>query len=401
MSEPALVLTVSRLSELLKEVVEENFLEVAVEGEISNFAAPSSGHFYFVLKDEKAQIRCVMFRPFNRLLNFVPENGLQVVCKGRMSLYSQRGELQLLVEGLQVCGSGSLQEAFFRLKEKLGEEGLFAEEHKQPLPAMPRTIGVVTSPTGAAIRDIIQVLSRRAAGVRILVCPARVQGEDAGREICQAIADLNRQGEADVLIVGRGGGSLEDLWAFNEEEVARAIFKSSIPVVSAVGHEIDFTIADFVADVRAPTPSAAAEMVMKSRLEYEAHLDHLAVRLASRIRVTLQYSQERLGNLRGRLRSPQEKLAWQRQCCDDFFRRLSLAMSHRIDAGKAGLAVCAGRLESLSPLRTLARGFAVVRKDQEIIRRAEELTVGDLVNIDFSVGAAKAMVREVFPASED
>jgi len=394
-------LTVTRLTELLKEVVEENFLEVAVEGEISNFAAPVSGHFYFVLKDENSQVRCVMFRPFNRLLNFVPANGMQVVCRGRMSLYNQRGELQLLVESLQSCGVGTLQEAFFRLKEKLAQEGLFAEEHKKSLPALPRTIGVVTSSTGAAIRDIIQVLSRRSTGVRILVRPVRVQGEGAAREICEAIADFNRHAEADVLIVGRGGGSLEDLWAFNEEEVARAIFSSVIPVISAVGHEIDFTISDFVADLRAPTPSAAAEMVMKSRLEYEAHLDHLAVRLAGRVRANLHILRERLESLRGRLRSPQERLLWQRRRCDDLFHRLTLAMDNRIRAGKAELAACAGRLESLSPSQTLARGYAVVRKGEAIIRRAEQVTAGDVVKIDFSVGAAAATVREVFPEGMD
>jgi exodeoxyribonuclease VII large subunit len=342
-----------------------------------------------------------MFRPFNRLLDFLPQNGMQVVCKGRMSLYGQRGELQLLVEELRAGGVGALQAAFFRLKEKLAGEGLFAMEHKRPLPAMPCIIGVVTSLTGAAIRDIIQVLSRRGAGVRVLLCPVRVQGEGAGREICQAIGDLNRQGEADVLIVGRGGGSLEDLWAFNEEEVARAIFNSSIPVISAVGHEVDFTIADFVADVRAPTPSAAAEIVVKSRLEYEAHLDHLAVRLAGRMKGGLTYFQEHLDHLKGRLRSPQEKLAWQRQCCDNLLWRLTLAMKHGLEAKRGEVAVYAGRLESLSPLRIMARGFAVVRKEQKIVRRAEDLNAGDLVNIDFAAGVVTATVREVLTADKD
>ena len=313
MSDSPNILTVSRLTELLKEVVEENFLEIAVEGEISNLARPGSGHFYFVLKDDNSQVRCVMFRPFNRLLNFVPENGMQMVCRGRMSLYSQRGELQLLVESMEICGVGTLQQAFFRLKEKLAGEGLFSDEHKKPLPMLPQTIGVVTSPTGAAIRDIVQVLMRRAVGVRILLRPVSVQGVESGLEISEAIADFNRHAEADVLIVGRGGGSLEDLWAFNEEAVARAIYSSSIPVISAVGHEVDFTIADFVADLRAPTPSAAAEMVMKSRLEYESHMDHLAIRLAAQLKSTLKFYRERLDSLRGKLRSPRERLLWQRR----------------------------------------------------------------------------------------
>ena len=399
MSNTAIILTVSRLTELLKEVVEENFFEVSVEGEISNFAAPASGHFYFVLKDENSQVRCVMFRPFNRLLNFAPENGMQVICKGRMSLYSQRGELQLIVEGMEACGVGTLQEAFFRLKEKLDGEGLFAEEYKVPLPALPGTIGVVTSPTGAAIRDIVQVLSRRAAGVRILLRPVKVQGEGAAGEISEAIGDFNRHAEADVLIVGRGGGSLEDLWAFNEEVVARAIFASSIPVVSAVGHEVDFTISDFVADVRAPTPSAAAEMVMKSRLEYESHMDHLAIRLAAKVRSTFRLYRERLESLKGKLRSPREKLDWQRQRCDDLFRRLNLGIDRLIQTDKAQLGAFSGRLDSLSPVRTLARGYSVVRRDEVIIRRADELVVGDLLKIDFSEGAVKAMVRDILSES--
>jgi exodeoxyribonuclease VII large subunit len=399
MSDSSTILTVSRLTELLKEVVEENFLEVAVEGEISNFAAPGSGHFYFVLKDENSQIRCVMFRPFSRLMKFVPENGMQVICKGRMSLYSQRGELQLMVEALEVSGVGTLQEAFFRLKERLAEEGLFAEEHKSSLPTLPGTIGVVTSPTGAAIRDVVQVLSRRAAGVRILLRPVKVQGEGAAQEISEAIADFNDHGEADVLIVCRGGGSLEDLWAFNEEVVARAIFASSIPVISAVGHEVDFTISDFAADMRAPTPSAAAEMVMKSRLEYESHMDHLAIRLAGKVRSIFQFYRERLESLRGKLRSPQEKLAWQSQRCDDLFRRLNLGIDRFIQTDKARLAAVSGRLDSLSPVRTMARGYSIVRKDEVVIRRADELVAGDLLKINFSEGAAEAVVRDILSGS--
>lgn len=389
------ILTVSRLTELLKDVVEDNFLEVTVEGEISNFAVPGSGHFYFVLKDENSQLRGVMFRPFNRLLNFVPENGMQVVCKGRMSLYSQRGELQLLVEGMEVCGAGTLQAAFFRLKEKLAAEGLFSEDYKRPLPVLPRTIGVVTSPTGAAIRDIVQILGRRAAGVRILLRPVKVQGRTAAREISEAIADFNRHGVADVLIVGRGGGSLEDLWPFNEEMVARAIFSSSIPVISAVGHEIDFTIADFTADVRAPTPSAAAEIVMKSRLEYESHIDHLALRLSGRIRSYLRLYRERLGSLHGKLRSPREKLAWQRQKCESLSRRLNLGMNHFLQLRQRRVSTSASLLESLSPLRTLSRGYSVVRKESKIVRSADDLAVGDLVQINFAEGEAGAVIQEI------
>ncbi len=313
MSNEPRILSVSRLAALLKEVVEDNFVQVWVEGEISNFSAPASGHFYFTLKDAGAQLRAVMFRSQNRLLKFRPESGMQVVCSGRVSLYSQRGELQLVVDAIEPRGAGSLQVAFEQLKAKLEAEGLFAQARKRALPAFPKTIGVVTSATGAAIHDILQVLRRRSAGVRVQIYPVRVQGEEAAGEICQGIAVFNRQGEADVLIVGRGGGSLEDLWAFNEEPVARAIYDSRIPVISAVGHEVDFSIADFVADLRAPTPSAAAELVVKSRQELEGHLDQLTLRLAAQ--------------MRGRLELMRERVSGSSSCCSVVTRRPSGACS--------------------------------------------------------------------------
>jgi exodeoxyribonuclease VII large subunit len=307
------ILTVTRLAALLKEVVEENFAQVLVEGEISNFSVPASGHFYFSLKDESAQVRAVMFRSQARLLAFRPENGMQVILSGRVSLYPQRGEVQLVAERLEPLGIGSLQVAFEQLKTRLAGEGLFAEARKRPLPTFPRTVGVVTSATGAAIHDIVNVLRRRGAGLRLLLAPVRVQGDGAAAEIAAAIADHNRLGVADVLIVGRGGGSLEDLWAFNEEVVARAIHASAIPVISAVGHEVDFTIADFVADLRAPTPSAAAELVARSRLELEGHLDHLAQRLAGQMQGRLELLNERVTGLSRRLRSPRQQLQlWQK-----------------------------------------------------------------------------------------
>jgi exodeoxyribonuclease VII large subunit len=338
-----------------------------------------------------------MFRTQNRVVPFMPENGLQVVCRGRVSVYSQRGELQLVVDEVEPLGAGRLQLAFEQLKARLGAEGLFAPERKRVLPPHPTVIGVVTSATGAAIHDILNVLRRRAPGLRVLLRPVRVQGEDAAAEIAAAIDDLNRQGEADVLIVGRGGGSLEDLWAFNEERVARAIYGSRIPVISAVGHEVDFTIADFVADLRAPTPSAAAELVVKSRLELERHLDHLLLRLAGQLRSRLDVWKERVAGLHRRLRSPQQELVRWRQRETDLMQRLLLAMTALRRDRQGRLVSLAGRLEALSPLRTLERGYAIVLadKDGRVVVAGDQLEPGDRLRLRFARGNARVRVEEV------
>jgi exodeoxyribonuclease VII large subunit len=397
MDQPSPRLTVSRLVALLKETIEDNFVEVLVEGEVSNFAAPGSGHWYFSLKDKDAQLRSVMFRPRNRLLRFVPENGMQVVCSGRVSVYPQRGELQLVVERLEPIGAGGLQAAFEQLKARLEGEGLFAPERKRPLPVYPQTVGIVTSATGAAIHDILNVLRRRVAGLRILLRPVRVQGDAAAAEVAEAIADLNREGSAEVLIVGRGGGSLEDLWAFNEEVVARAIFGSAIPVIAAVGHETDVSIADFVADLRAPTPSAAAEMVAKSRLELEGHLDHLVLRLAGQMQGRIRFWRERVAGLRGRLRSPVQDLARWRQRREDLSRRLVRAMTALQNDRSSRLSGVVARLDTLSPLRTLARGYAIVlaEKDGRAVVDSRQLEPGEGLRIRFARGGARARVEEV------
>lgn len=396
MNERLPMLTVSRLAALLKEVVEDNFAQVLVEGEISNFSVPASGHFYFSLKDESAQLRAVMFRSQARLLPFRLENGMQVVLSGRVSLYPQRGEVQLVAETLEPRGVGSLQVAFEQLKNRLAGEGLFAEARKRPLPTFPRTVGVVTSATGAAIHDIVNVLRRRGAGLRLLLRPVRVQGEGAAAEIAEAIADHNRFGAADVLIVGRGGGSLEDLWAFNEEVVARAIHASVIPVISAVGHEVDYTIADFVADLRAPTPSAAAELVARSRLELEGHLDHLAQRLAGQMQGRLELLDERVRGLTRRLRSPRQQLQLWHQRHADLVRRLDQSMARRQQETEGRLAALAGRLDLLSPLRTLERGYAIAfaEKTGRAVLDAETLSRGDHLQLRFARGRARATVEE-------
>ncbi|MBU1487387.1 exodeoxyribonuclease VII large subunit, partial [bacterium] len=264
------IYTVNELIQLMKASLEEDFGSIRVKGEISNLVRPSSGHLYFTIKDEQAQIKVAMFKSSQAGLRFIPADGMQVILYGRVSIYEKRGDLQVYAQWLEPVGKGALYLAFEQLKEKLRVEGLFDPAHKRPIPLLPRRVGVITSPTGAAIRDILNVSERRFANIRILLYPVRVQGREAPGEIAEAISVMNELNLVDVLIVGRGGGSLEDLWAFNEETVARAIFASKIPIISAVGHETDFTISDFVCDLRAPTPSAAAELVVKNKQDLEA-----------------------------------------------------------------------------------------------------------------------------------
>ncbi len=388
------VLTVSRLVGLLKELVEDNFMQVTVSGEIGSFSAPGSGHYYFSLKDDRHQLRAVMFRMHNRALDFTPQNGMEVVARGQMSIYPQRGELQLLVDNLQPCGLGSHQLALQQLRAKLEAEGLFDPSRKRPLPPFPATVGVVTSATGAAIHDILNVLRRRASGLRVLLYPVPVQGEGAAARIAEAISDLNRQAQADVLIVGRGGGSAEDLWAFNEETVARAIFASTIPIISAVGHEVDVTIADQVADLRAPTPSAAAELVVKERRELEGHVDHLTLRLSQQMTSRLALLRERISGLERRLQGRMQSVTLYRKQVRELLDRAERAMSRRRQEAAARLSPASGRLDSLSPLATLSRGYAIVTTGETpmAIREAAQLQVGSELSLRFSRGGASAVV---------
>jgi len=390
-------LSVSGLVELLQEVVETNFVTVTVEGEISNFAAPASGHWYFTLKDSNAQLRAVMFRGRNRLVARPPLDGVQAVCSGAVTVYSARGELQLVVDSLVAGGQGDLQAAFEALKERLAEEGLFSTERKKALPPFPRSVGIVTSASGAAIQDIFNVMQRRAPDVHLLLCPVRVQGEGAAEEIAEAVRSLNRHGGLDVLIVGRGGGSMEDLWAFNEEIVARAIADSEVPVISAVGHETDFTIADFVADLRAPTPSAAAELVARNRQELEAHLDHLQIRLSSRMGQSLGLVTERLAGLEGQLKLYARDFAALPDTIAELENRLATAIRSRMRQYTDCLAVAAGRLDALSPLRQLERGFVIASSDRDGagLTSAENLNAGDPIWLRFSRGRAAVRVEDV------
>lgn len=390
-------LTVSALVTLLQDVVESNFVTVVVEGEVSNFATPASGHWYFTLKDSGSQLRAVMFRSRNRLVDALPRDGMQVVCTGSVTVYVARGEMQLVVDSLVPCGQGQLQAAFEFLKSRLSAEGLFATERKRPLPAYPQSVGIVTSATGAAIHDILNILRRRAPDVRLLLRPVKVQGDGATAEISEAIADLNRHGEVDVLIVGRGGGSLEDLWAFNEEVVARAIAASKIPVISAVGHETDFTIADFVADLRAPTPSAAAELVAKNRQELEAHLDHLIMRLQSHVEQSYRLVLERFAGLARRLELAARDFAALPEQVDALEQRLALSMQTKMGRYADKLGMTAGRLEALSPLKQLDRGFVIASEQPggKGLVSVKSLQPGDRLWLRFARGQASTRVEEV------
>src|SRR5210317_1850357 len=303
------IFSVSELTREIRGLLEDHFPFIWVEGEISNFRVPASGHYYFVLKDAESQVRCVMFRSQQRWMRFQPEDGLHVLCQARVSVYEPRGEYQLLVDVMEPRGLGALQLAYEQMKRRLEAEGLFDPEHKKPIPFLTQRLGVVTSGTGAAIRDIIRVVRERYSNLEIYLYPVRVQGEGAAEEIAAGIDTFNAEFPVDALIVGRGGGSWEDLWAFNEEAVVRAIFRSQIPIISAVGHEIDTTLADLVADVRAPTPSAAAELVAQHKEALEAYVADLLQRLQGRVRQILSLAGERLSSRKQRLRHPAARLA--------------------------------------------------------------------------------------------
>jgi len=392
-------LTISQLVDLLQETIEDNFMQVTVEGEISNLSRPVSGHLYLTLKDASAQIRAVMFRGGARLLQFRPEAGQQVLCRGRMTVYKQRGDMQFMIDSLDAIGTGSLQLAFEQLKIKLFDEGLFAADRKKGLPQFPTTIGVVTSISGAVIHDMLKVFRRHTAGVRVIVRPVRVQGEGAAGEIVEAIADLNSLTEPELLIVGRGGGSLEDLWAFNEERVARAIAASRLPIISAVGHEVDTTIADYVADYRAATPTAAAELVVKNRLALESHLDQVRLRLAAQLSGRLNLLRERVNSLRHRLISPTMRLTLGRQRLNELKARLHRAASLIREQNRERLAALCGCLNALSPLRILHRGYTIARRESDgtAVTDVSILKVGEKLRLRFATGEAGVSVEEIKP----
>lgn len=390
------ILTVSQLSRQIKDLLEGAFPEVWVEGEISNLSAPHSGHIYFTLKDEQSQVRAVLFRSAQRHLRFLLEQGMQVICRGRLGVYEPRGEYQLIAEYVEPKGIGALQKAFEELKAKLAKEGLFERERKKPLPVLPRRIGIITSPTGAAIRDILQVIRRRHPRVEILIHPVPVQGVEAAPAIVEAIRFFNRERTADVLIVGRGGGSLEDLWAFNEETVARAIAASQIPVISAVGHETDYTIADFVSDLRAPTPSAAAELVVESDMHLRDTVRSLQSRLAMSIQQQVARYRTAVDHAVRLLGDPGRRLEQYGQRIDELLRRLGLGLRHHVRRDRERLSSLAAALDHLNPLGILSRGYSVTRKlpDGAIIKNASQIDEGDLVSTTLHHGEVISRVEK-------
>jgi len=436
------IYTVSDLTREIAACLEEAFGFLWIEGEISNFRAPASGHFYFTLKDGESQMRAVMFRSWNMSLRFQVADGQQVLCGGRLGVYRPRGEYQIVVEHLDLRGAGALQAAYEALRRRLEAEGLFDPQRKRAIPSLPARIGIVTSPTGAAIQDILNVLGRRYANVGVLLCPARVQGEGAAEEIAEGIFALNREASVDVIIVARGGGSIEDLWAFNEEPVARAIFASKIPVISAVGHEIDITIADLVADLRAPTPSAAAELVVKNKADLVNHLHSLRGRLTRAVARRLDAGHKHMDGLRRRLDPPKRRLTEGRIRLDDILgraangverlvrsrserieslrfrlsvrspdrviednrqslsvlvQRIDKTASHDLEIRRARFEALLGRHSSLSPFAVLDRGYAIIRKipSDALLRDARDTSPGENVGVTLARGGLVCRVAEI------
>ena len=437
------IYSVSRLNREVRTLLEQGFARVWLEGELSNIAHPSSGHVYFTLKDARAQIRAAMFRNRSQSLRFTPEEGMQALVRARVSLYEPRGDYQLIVEHMEEAGDGALRRAFEELKQKLAAEGLFAPETKQALPALPQRIGVITSPSGAAIRDILSVLQRRFPAIPVLVYPVPVQGKDAAAMIADTLRLASDRGDCDVLILTRGGGSLEDLWSFNEEVVARAVHACRIPLVSAVGHEIDFTIADFVADQRAPTPSAAAELVSPDQQEWLTQITTLAGRLEHRLRQRLQLGGQQAGWLEKRLQqlhpgqylrqqsqrldqleqrsrfivnryisnlqselnevsgqlkrlSPVHGIARQRLRQENLGQRLGSAMQRLLSDKRRRLGLSSRALDTISPLATLERGYAIVSRlpERQILHQASKVKPGDRVEARLSEGVLVCSVEQ-------
>jgi len=390
------IYSVSELSFEIREMLERRFVDVWVEGEISNFKTSTAGHFYFTLKDHKSQIAAVMFRSQGLHLSFEPENGMEVFCFGRVGLYPVRGDLQLYVEAMEPRGQGALYLAFEQLKKKLGEEGLFAAERKRALPFLPASIGIVTSLKGAALWDMLRILQDRFPERRVIIRPVKVQGEGAALEIAEGIRELGNSGMVEVMIVGRGGGSIEDLWAFNGEEVARAIYAAPVPVISAVGHEVDFTIADFVADHRAPTPTAAAEMVVPSKEELVEQILDLEGRVVRMVRGRLEGGREIWSGLVRRLIDPRRQLRENQMRLDELSISLWRRFQECLRRLKERLTHDSGRLNGLSPLGVLERGYSIVRKDPEglLVKDSAAVNIGDSLRITFARGKSLCRVEE-------
>jgi exodeoxyribonuclease VII large subunit len=391
------VLSVSQLNRYVKSIIEQdyNLQTVFVQGEISNFTNHyRTGHYYMTIKDEYSSIRAVMFKSANSRLRFMPENSMNVIIKGRVSVFERDGQYQLYIDDMQPDGAGALSLAFEQLKNKLAAEGLFDESRKRPIPRFPERVGVVTSPTGAAIRDIINVISRRFPAAELILCPVQVQGTSAAGQIKAAIELFNAKKAADVLIVGRGGGSAEELWAFNEEPVARAVAASEIPVISAVGHETDFTICDFAADLRAPTPSAAAEIAVPDITALCELLGSFSRRMNSAVGGTLTHEKARLearAQLLKRL-SPRNYIDDLAARCGGAGVRIDSAVRHSMEVRRGEIAALCARLDALSPLRVIARGYAVASSGGKVLTSPSQVEVGDTIDLRLAGGELKCEV---------
>ncbi len=405
---PGEIYTVTRLTREIKDALEGSFPEVWVEGEMTNFKQYPSGHLYFSLKDEASIINCVLFKNSAVKLGFVPADGEKMLLKGRVSLYEKRGQYQLYVSEMEPRGKGALQLAFEQLKEKLRKEGLFDEERKRALPLLPFRVGVVTSSSGAAIEDILNVARRRFANVEITLRPVKVQGEGAREEIAAAIEEFNeyngliakgeiKENPVDVLIVGRGGGSLEDLWAFNEEEVARAIFASDIPVISAVGHEVDYTISDFTADFRAPTPSAAAELVMPKKTDLEEAIESFTARMTAAVRSAVGMREKELGGITSRyvLKDPMNVFLRKEEEVDELLKEMISAGQRLTEDREKSMAGLAGRLKALSPLGVLERGYSITFLRGEPLTDTAAARQGDHLETRLARGRITSVVQKV------
>lgn len=396
-----LVLSVSQLNRYIKMNfdADENLANIFISGEISNFTNHyRTGHLYFTLKDDSAAVRAVMFNSSAKRLKFMPEDGMKVIARGRVSVYEASGQYQLYVDDMQPDGVGALNLAYEQLKEKLQKEGLFSEQHKKPLPPYPEKVGVITSPTGAAVRDIINVLGRRFPYAEIVFCPVLVQGEGAHLQLTDAVNLFNSERAADVIIIGRGGGSIEDLWEFNDEGLARAVYNSEIPVISAVGHETDFTICDFVADMRAPTPSAAAELAVPDANELQYALSALKNRMFLNVSSGIADRRSRLEYLtsKGALKSPDEMLSNRSQRLDTAFSKMLSSYENRIGGKKVEFISAATALSKLDPMSVLMRGFAFVSdKNGKNAYSSQALAKGDKINVRFHDGSAVCEVKEI------
>lgn len=396
-----LVLSVSQLNRYIKMNfdADENLANIFISGEISNFTNHyRTGHLYFTLKDDSAAVRAVMFNSSAKRLKFMPEDGMKVIARGRVSVYEASGQYQLYVDDMQPDGVGALNLAYEQLKEKLQKEGLFSELHKKPLPPYPEKVGVITSPTGAAVRDIINVLGRRFPYAEIVFCPVLVQGDGAHLQLTDAVNLFNSERAADVIIIGRGGGSIEDLWEFNDEGLARAVYNSDIPVISAVGHETDFTICDFVADMRAPTPSAAAELAVPDANELQYALSALKNRMFLNVSSGIADRRSRLEYLmsKGALKSPDEMLSNRSQRLDTAFSKMLSSYENRIGGKKVEFISTATALSKLDPMSVLMRGFAFVSdKNGKNVYSSQALAKGDKINVRFHDGSAVCEVKEI------